>query len=81
MGLRRRRRYPMPSHVSLLPHEANHVHEMKVFFMFPAWRGASSAETNGGGSPRLPVLCRPALSLPAEMISIWGALQGWLPWI
>ena len=22
--------------------------------MFPAWRGASSAETNGGGSPRLP---------------------------
>ena len=25
-----------------------------------------------------PLLCRPALSLPAEMISIWGALQGFL---
>ena len=56
-----------------------YLREMKVFFMFPASRRVASAETNGGSSSLLsPQLCPvDSLSLPAEMISIWGALQGW----
>ena len=80
MGLRRAAAAAVPCRVSLLPYEANHVHEMKVFFMFPAWRGASSAETNGGGSPRLPsALSAGTVTTCGDDLNL-GSITG-IPWI